>query len=215
MGEVVDRINLIVFIACVRSQEVIITSVVLPSKLESWVDPSVREDKESIEKSNIEFIFVKWGFIVEGNCSVKSFVWNSVVSWPLILSDFQSSFVGISSEAAFALNTCIEIEFVAIVLMDSIVVVDLVALVFESEVKSVSVSEGEPEFEFLIALGYFAFFGGVETFFEGDGWSGSLFGCFEDQFVGEEVIIENRVIASFEVGPRLWFEWISFAHLNK
>jgi len=96
------------------------------------------------------------------------------------------------------LHTCVEIKFISIVFLDTIIVVDFIALVFESKVESVSISEGKPEFDFLIILADSSFLGDLERFFESNCGGSGFFVKFEGNFLGDEVIIEDRVGAFFK-----------------
>ena len=75
---------------------------------------------------------------------------------------------------------------------------DFIALVFESKVESVSISEGKPEFDFLIILADSSFLGDLERFFESNCGGSGFFVKFEGNFLGDEVIIEDRVGAFFK-----------------
>jgi hypothetical protein len=67
--------------------------------------------------------------------------------------------------------------------LDAIIIVDFIVLVFESKVESVSVPEGEPEFEFLIILADFSFLGDLERFLDSNCRGSGFFGKFKGEFI--------------------------------
>jgi len=154
------------------------------------------------------------GFTVDSSSKLDWFKGYSEVVSPIVFFGFKSNFVRVSTKTTFSLHTCVEIEFVSIVLLNTIIIVDFIVLVFKSKVESVSVSEGEPEFEFLIILADSSFLGDLERFLESNCGGSGFFGKFEGEFIGNEVIIEDRVGTFIKLSPRLGFEWICFGHLK-
>lgn len=202
----------LVLLSSIQTQVVEVFGVVsLPGELQGRVVPGASDGVKGIDESKTPLLLSVYCLLVDGESVLGLVESKSPVEKEIFVLSLDSDLVDEVADGTFALQASVEVELDIVLGEDTVIVVQLEAIVFDAGIEGSVLSEGEPDLKLVSSVD--ASFLLSEGLLEGDSGGGGLAcGLEGEELVVDEIVVKDGPFAFLQGGPGFGLERVRLRH---